>query len=980
MFSLLLKIEERRSEMKKKYSKIIIPVVIILAIIGGGAGFLYYLSQDDVLNMDDVYATIFKVLPYFAPVMILFIAFIVALIVFRKKSKTFKFWLKWESILALLLAVVLTVNVVLFGPMANIFNLKYADLGTISSETLAANTDLTKDIAKEGTVLLKNEESFLPVNPKKTKLNVFGWASTNPVYGGTGSGNVDTSNSTDILDSLENAGFELNNDLSKFYKEYRDDRPEVGMWSQDWTLPEPAVSDYSDKLVAGAKDFSETALVVIGRVGGEGADLPLDLSEVTYEGNKGDFAKGDHFLQLSKSEKEMVELVTDNFDDVIVVINTANAMELGWLEEYKSIKSAIWMAGPGADGFEALGQIISGEVNPSGRTVDTFVYDLKATPTWNTFGDFAYKNTDGIHYVDYSEGIYVGYKFYETAYLGKEKEYQEVVQYPFGYGLSYTNFEQKMSKLSTDAEGNVSFKVTVKNTGKVAGKEVVEVYYTPPYENGGIEKAAVNLLSFAKTKKLKPGESEVIEMSFSQEDLAAYDSRDNQAYILEKGEYAIQLMADSHTVLASEKLSIPKTIVYGEDNKRASDEVVATNQFTELAEGGLEYLSRADNFANYDKVTAGRKDATLADEYKDKVITSDTYEPSVNKDDKMPTTGAKNGLTLSDLRGVDYDDEKWDKLLDQLTVKEMVNLIAYGGYQTVGIKSVGKLQTYDFDGPAGLSSFFLPTKATAFPTATMIAATWNKELAKKRGEAIGQEGSEIGISGWYGPAMNIHRSAFAGRNFEYYSEDGVLSGVMAENETLGAGTRGVYVYLKHFALNDQETNRNDRLLTWSNEQAIREIYLKPFEMAVKNGKATAIMSAFNHIGTEWAGGSSILLKNVLRSEWGFDGMVLTDYFSGKMSSDLAIRSGNDLMLSTTGEKGATLADTTSATAVTAMRQATHNALYTVVNSNAYKNKPTSIPLLTWQKTVLTYTAVVVGALLLLQLLVVYLYFKRIKEK
>lgn len=966
----------------KKYKKILIPIIIVLIIVGGVAGGLNYLSKDGVLNMDDVYATIAKILPYFVPVIILAIICIIALVIFKNKSRQFKFWLKWESAIALILAIILTVNVVLFGPMANLFNLQYANLNSISKDTLNNNTNLTKDIAKEGTVLLKNDKKMLPLNPEKTKLNVFGWASTNPVYGGTGSGNVDTTNSTDILASFKNAGFELNDDLSKFYTDYRSDRPVVGMWEQDWTLPEPTVNDYSDDLMNQAKEFSDTAVIVIGRVGGEGADLPLNVSDVTYEGNKDDFKDGEHFLQLSKSEREMVDLVSQNFKDVVVVINAANAMELGWIEEYDNIRSAIWMAGPGADGFEALGQIVSGEVNPSGKLVDTYVYDLKSTPTWNTMGDFEYQNAEGVHYVDYNEGIYVGYKFYETFYKGKEKEYQEVVQYPFGYGLSYTEFTQKMSDIQQDGNGNLSFSVEVKNTGDTAGKEVVEIYNNPPYENGGIEKASVNLLTFAKTEILAPGESQKIDFTLNQEDLASYDAKTEASYVLEKGKYNIQAMSNSHEVIDSKSITIPDNVVYGDNNQRPSDQVVATNQFVDLAQGNETYLSRFDNFSNYEEAIKGRQDKTLSPEDKEKLIDVDTYKPTINKDDKMPITGAKNNLTVSDLRGLDYEDEKWEKLLDQLTVKDMSNLISHGGYQTVGMKSVGKLQAYDFDGPAGLSSFFVPTKATAFPTATMIAATWNKELANQRGEAIGQEATEVGVSGWYAPAMNIHRSAFAGRNFEYYSEDAVLSGAMAENETLGAGSKGVYVFLKHFALNDQETNRNERLLTWSNEQAIREIYLKPFEMAVKNGKATAVMSAFNHIGTEWAGGSSALLKNVLRDEWGFRGMVLTDYFGGygSMNADLAIRSGNDIMLSTTGEGGAGLTDTTSATAVKAMREASHNVLYTVVNSVAYEDYTPGVKLLKWEKTVWTYTAISIGLVAALQGLVIYLYFRRIKNK
>lgn len=967
----------------KKYKKIIVPLIIILAIAGGIAFYLNKLSQDGVLNMADVYATIKKLSVYFIPVAVLVVAIIIALVVFRKKGRKFKFWLKWESAIALLVAILITANVVVFGPMSNLFNLQYADLEKVSKDTLDKNAELTKEIGKEGTVLLKNTDSFLPLDESASKLNVFGWASTQPVYGGTGSGNVDTSSAVDILGSLENAGFELNNDLTKFYTDYRNDRPEVGMWAQDWTLPEPGAKGYTDDLLNNAKSFSDTAVVVISRVGGEGADLPTNMNAegITYEGNDGDYKDDEHFLELSNSEKEMIEVVNSNFENIVVLINSSNAMELGWIEDYDNIKGALWMAGPGATGFTALGEVLNGSVNPSGKTIDTYVYDLTKTPTWNNFGDFKYSDSE-YTYIDYVENIYVGYKFYETFYKDNEKGYQESVQYPFGYGLSYSNFEQSMTDITLDSEGNLNFEVTVKNTGEVAGKDVVQVYFTPPYTNGGIEKAETNLITFEKSKMLEPNESETIAISIKQEDLAAYDTKGIGAYLLEKGTYQIQLKSDSHTVLASKDIEFKDTIAYGSDNKRSTDEVAAVNKFADFAEGEVTYLSRKDNFANYEEATSKSENIALPESAKDGLTNASNYKVENNDEDKMPTTGAKNDLLLNDLKGVDYDDEKWDKLLDQMSIKDMSNIITYGGYQTVAAKSVGKLQTYDFDGPQGISSFFVDASGTAFPTATMIAATWNKDLAEARGEAVGEEAAEVGISGWYGPAMNIHRSAFAGRNFEYYSEDSILSGVMAAKEIGGAKSKGVYSYMKHFALNDQETNRTNLLLTWSTEQAIREIYLKPFEMAVKDGGASAAMSAFNYIGNQWAGATSELLNDVLRGEWGFDGVVLTDYFGGYgyMTADKAIRNGNDMMLSTTGEIGAAVEDTKSATGVLAMRQASHNILYTVVNSRAYDNYEPGLNLMTWEKTAIKIISAVGVVILLLQALVVLIYVKRIKVK
>ncbi|MGM0213760.1 glycoside hydrolase family 3 protein [Enterococcus sp. AZ109] len=965
----------------KKYRKLLIPLVIVLAIAGFAAFYLNKLSQDGVLNMADVYATIQKVSVYLIPAAVLLVLIIIALIVFRNKDWKFKFWLKGESLVIMLIAIMLTVNTIIFGPMSNLFNLNYASLNDVSAATLEKNGELTKEIANEGTVLLKNTDNYLPLEDTEN-LNVFGWASTNPVYGGTGSGNVDTSNATTILSGLEEAGFSLNDQLSDFYSDYRTDRPEVGMWAQDWTLVEPKSSDYSDKLIDDAKEFSNTALIVISRVGGEGADLPTNMKGegITYEGNDGDFEDGDHYLQLSKTERDMVDLVTDNFEDVIVLVNSSNAMELGWLNDYDNIKGALWMAGPGATGFSALGDILKGEVNPSGKTVDTFVYDLQQTPTWNNFGDFSYDDSK-YKFIDYVENIYVGYKFYETYYQDNEEGYSQAVQYPLGYGLSYTTFEQTMGDLRTESDGTITFDVTVRNTGDVAGKDVVQVYFTPPYQDGGIEKAATNVLTFEKTDEIAPGESQTLTVSFNQEDMASFDNQDAQAYVLEEGEYTIALKENAHESLDSKVFTLGQTITYDADNKRSTDEVVATNQFTDFATGEVDYLSRADNFANYEETTARPESRQLTDLEKDGLTNADDYEIVNDDEDEMPKTGEKNGMELNDLVGLDFDDAQWETLLDQMTVKDMSNLITYGGYQTVAAKSVGKLQTYDFDGPAGISSFFVQAKGTAFPTATMIAATWNKELAKDRGEAVGEEAAEIGISGWYGPAMNIHRSAFSGRNFEYYSEDGVISGVMAANEIAGAKSKGVYSYMKHFALNDQETNRTDLLLTWSTEQAIREVYLKPFEMAVKDGGANAAMSAFNYIGNQWAGGSSTLLNTVLRDEWGFDGFVLTDYFGGYgyMDADKAIRNGNDMMLSTTGETGAGLDDTESATAVQAMRTAAHNILYTVVNSREYENYESASQWMPWQQTAIKVNIAVGVGIVAIQALIIYLYRRKARN-
>lgn len=972
--------------MKKNRSLIITLsaiVIALLAVAGIGYIFISNLIKQGVVTMNDIMTTINKVGTYFIPIAIILVVIIIALIVFRNRSKKFNFWLKWESLVAFFLALVLTLNIVVFVPMSALFNLNFAKLDQVSASTVAQSNNVSENIANEGTVLLKNTNNYLPINAKN--INVFGWASTNPLYGGTGSGagGAVGANSVDIYQSLKDAGFKTNDSLRKFYTKYRKTRPDISLMKQDWTLPEPARNDYSNKLVNKAKNFSDTALVVLGRSGGEGADLPKDMGAkgVTYNGNKGDFKKGDNYLQLSKSERDMLSLVNSNFKNVIVLINASNPMELGFLNQYKNIKGALWMSGPGQKGFSALGKILKGTVNPSGRTVDTYVRDLNKTPTYNNVGDFQYTNAP-YKYVNYVENIYVGYKFYETYYQNNNAAYDQAVQYPFGYGLSYTKFSQSMGDIKQSVNGKIHFNVTVKNTGKVAGKDVVQTYYTAPYTNGGTEKASTNLIDFAKTKNLKPGESQTIPFTLDREDLASYNENNGGAYVLDKGRYQIQIKSDAHDVLGSKDYNVPQTVTYNSDNKRSSDKKVAKNEFG-YAEGNVDYLSRKNNFANYSQATAAPGKEQLSQNMQQGAtnVKNVQYKKS---NAKMPTTNANNNVKLAALRGKSYSDPEWNKLLDQLSVKDMNNLITYGGYQTVGLNSVDAQHTYDFDGPSGLTSFMVKNmNTTAFPAAAMIAATWNKNLAKDCGSMVGKQGSEIGVTGWYGPAMNLHRNAFAGRNFEYYSEDSILSGYMAANEIAGAKKHGVYAYMKHFALNDQETNRTNKLMTWSTEQAIREDYLKPFEMAVKDGGATATMSSFNFIGNKWAGANSNLLQNVLRGEWGYRGLVETDYFmgAGYMLGNTGIANGNDLMLSTNGEMGANITHTDNPQTVKNMRNASHNILYTVVNSAAYKNdKGNQSLLLPWQKSVIQFDIIAAVIVIVLQGIVIVLYRRKYVRK
>ena len=890
------------------------------------------------INIDDVMNVLNTCKPYLIALAVVLLAAIIVTVAVRKLAAPKKKFIRSQSWIAFLLVVVVIVNMICFGPMSSMISLATGN-GTITEETSAAATDLCEQIAEEGIVLLQNNDNTLPM-ASGTKLNVFGWSSTNPVYGGTGSGSLsDAYPTVSLLEGLENAGFEVNQDLVNFYTNFRATRPTVGMWGQDWTIPEPTVEDYDNAgIFESAKAYSDTAVVVLARSGGEGADLPTSLdpdaedtfqdggtfgsSGLRYSDQKDDLDASKSYLELSNREKAMLDRVTADYDNVVLVVNAANTMQLDFVEDYSQIKSVVWCPGTGQSGFNALGKILSGEVNPSAKTSDTFVRDLTKTPTYNNFGNFSYDNmdefaVDGVNptFVNYTDGIYVGYRFYETAATEGLINYDELVQYPFGYGLSYTTFEQKMGDLQVN-DGQISVDVTITNTGDVAGKDVAEVYYNPPYTNGGIEKASANLVGFAKTQMLNPGESETVTVSFSAEDMASYDYQNAKAYVLESGSYEISLRTDSHTVVDTKTYDVAETITYNGDNARSTDVATAENKLDD-ANGGLTYLSRADGFANYEEATKAPTNFTMSDENKQAFKNNSNYNPEDYNDasDEMPTTGASNGMKLADLRGKDYDDPQWDSLLDQLTVSDMDTMIALGGYQTAAASSVGKVMTIDCDGPASINNNFTGTGSIGFPAGVMIANTWNTDIADQFGESIGKMADEMGVSGWYAPAMNIHRSAFAGRNFEYYSEDPFLSGAIAMNAVIGAEKQGVYAYIKHFALNDQETNRTNQLCTWFNEQSAREIYLKPFEMCVKNGGAKAVMTAFNFYGITPAEASSEVLNGILRDEWGFKGFALTDYYGvyGYQDADRMIRNGNDCMLVAYDTETNHVTDTKSAT-------------------------------------------------------------------
>jgi beta-glucosidase len=935
----------------------------------------------------------------------------------KKKMSKKKFRTVWSAILSVLVIIVIGANIAL-NYYSDVITAYFSGIDTTSSEAVAArenSTAVVEKITDEGIVLLQNEQASLPL-PKDTKVNVFGWSFTNPIYGGGGSSGTDTSTAITPRAGFESAGIEINEALYDAYTEVDLERPKIGIEGQDFTIPEPEPDFYTEDLMNQAKEFSDTAVIFIARSGGEGADLPTSLyGEDTYDpegsalgptgqrfGFEDDQDPDKHYLELTSRELGMLEAVTSaGFSNVVVVLNSANTFEMDWVNDYEEIKSVVNIAGPGQSGFGSLGRVLVGDLNPSGRTVNVYAKDVLDAPAITNFGDFDYvlEAEDGTYstaidakgvplkYVDLAEGIYIGYRYYETAAAEGAINYEEKIQYPFGYGLSYTTFEQNIVEGSLDwNETDVTVDVEVTNTGDMAGKEVVQLYYTAPY-TGQIEKSSINLAAFGKTNVLQPGESEVVTLTYSVEEMASYDHNKlfsaNGAYVLEAGEYSLMLMSNSHEKIQDVGSRTLDEIVY--DNGRSTDLQTAENQFDEemTGVGSIEtYLSRADSFSNIDVINQNETftitnedgstkevEGTLVDQAFVDMVNAYRYDVPSDTHDSAPTTGADNGLVLSEYTGLEFDDEQWEVLLDQMSVDDLVKIVTNGGYKTAEIESVGKPATVDYDGPAGINNFISanPMSGIGFPSGVMLASTWNLDLATEMGEAIGEEAKAYGVTGWYAPAMNIHRTAFAGRNFEYYSEDPFLSGEFAAATTAGYQSKGGFVYAKHFALNDQEDNRTLGVLTFGNEQSVREIYLKPFEVAVKEGGAKGMMSSFNSVGPVWAGASDSLLKEVLRNEWGFKGIVNTDFYIldayPYMTAELAVRAGNDILLTGVAPYGIPEWNTDSNDTLWAMRDAAKNVLYTVANSSAIDdNLSTDTP--QWVKITIAVDVIIALAIII----------------
>lgn len=830
-----------------------------------------------------------------------------------------------------------------------------------------ALADMGTTILREGVTLLKNENGTLPLEAT-SKISVFGQDSVDSVYGGGGAGSIDTSKAQSLMDAFEQAGFDVNPTLTEFYttgagKDYRKTSTDA-YGKGTFAVNEVPASAYTDDVEKSFASYNDAAIVVIGRSGSESQDLPTDK-----------LASGYTYLQLDDDERAMLKMASDNFDKVVVLLNTQNPMELADLED-DSIDAVMWIGSLGQTGAGGVAEALNGTVNPSSHLPDTYAYDLKSAPSSANFGSYAIVNgTDRFtsSYMAYAEGIYVGYRYYETRYedvvLGNEArsnyDYTKQVAYPFGYGLSYTDFtwsDYSMKK----ADGGFDISVKVTNTGKTAGKDVVQLYMQSPYTDydkaNGIEKASVELVGYAKTDTLKAGASETVTVHVDQESMKTYDSAGEGTYIMDAGDYYLAAGTDAHNALNNILAAKGKTTadgmtengnaalaakhtVHSQDNttyaKSAATDEKISNQFDDVDlttyDNSFTYLSRSDWTGSWPATYADGK-WTASQKFLD-ALTIDTAQ---SEPEQKPTTDTDNPsygkLNASMLMDTDYADESWSALIGQMSVKELDQLVRIGGYATKSVSSTQLPATTDKDGPAGISSTLVGGESgMGYPSEIVIAATWNSDLAESFGKAIGEDSLALKVAVWYGPACNIHRNPYGGRAFEYFSEDSYLSGAMCAKVVAGAGSKGVVSTVKHFALNDQETNRMGGAI-FANEQTIRQLYLRPFEMSVRDGGATAMMASMNRIGSRWTGGHKGLMTNTLRGEWGFNGFVVTDQASYSVFAyeDLreGLEAGTDLWLNTDAGLWKLPDDDMTDGVIANMQRAAHNISYAISRSNA----------------------------------------------
>ena len=852
---------------------------------------------------------------------------------------------------------------------------------TNKAEAFANAQEVNLKLAEEGFVLLKNENAALPMN-KGARISVFSKNSVNLSYGGSGSGGFDTSNNKNLYESLNDAGFVTNPTLKRFYESSQSGPVRTANSSdldngdnQKIATAETPQNKYTDAVKKSYADYSDAALVVITRIGGEGFDLPR------YQGDsEGAVSPDSHYLELDQNEIDLLTAVTDGtFKRVVVVFNTPSSFEATFLKDSAyaafadKIDAAVWIGFTGSNGITALGEILNGDVNPSGRLVDTWAADFTKNPSFVNFGtgclpDTTDKYDGGMYYsVDYEEGIYVGYRYYETrGETDGEDWYNANVVYPFGYGLSYTTFDWTVGDASAseiELGTTITVPVTVKNTGSVAGKDVVQLYASAPYTLGGIEKAHKVLVGFAKTKLLQPGESETVTVSFDPYSAASYDYRDANSngfsgYELEAGEYTLYVSRNAHESEKAIALNLAADVQIGTDPTTDSEVV---NRYTD-SEDFLDsdwqldaMLSRADWEGTWPTPQTAQQHAGT-DRLYEEIRSEEHNNPTDFDSEEYPWFGEEPTLTLRDLLPsaeaegyepvVSYDDERWEELMMGCDEEEMIALINNGAYHTLAMESVGLPATIHGDGPSGFTCFMSKEQVNGtcqYVSEPVMASTWNINLMNELGEAIGEEGT-IGdkatgqpYSSIYAPGVNIHRSPFGGRCSEYFSEDPFISGMMGAAEVQGIQSRGVLPTVKHFVANEQETHRSiGGDLSWLSEQALREIYLKPFEYTVKLGETRGIMTSFNRIGTRWTGGDYRLLTEILRNEWGFNGLVICDFntIPQYMIPRMMFYAGGSLDLATQQSAMWTDCDSSDAGDAIVLMRAVKDVMYALVNSNA----------------------------------------------
>ena len=958
---------------------------------------------------------------------------------------------------AVMLSALLVVGNVVATSYGGIIDTYFSKNNVIMDEqtmnALTKGKDLAKEIQENGTVLLENKNNCLPLkkkeNQEKIKVNIFGWGGSDHGFLYQGGGSSEGGYSADrisLYDAFRNNGFEINEELATAYNNLsyrREGGPDQNQHSVYYRAYDPADNFFTDSLMNNAVNFSEYAIVVLSRRATEGDDLP----KVSYDENgNADYSR--RYLSLTERETIMMRQVTNKFSNVIVLVNSSAPMELGFVDYYK-VGACLYVGYPGYYGTESIAKIISGATQPSGHLTDTVAYDLRTAPSYVNAGPDATHVYSGMggRYTDYAEDIYVGYKWYETAdaegyfdscelnIYGKERKgYDAIVQYPFGYGLTYTDFSWDVEEVNVQhklesgelsdpeplsenttllSEDVITYKVWVENIGTVPGKEVVGLYYSAPYTKGGIEKSSINLADFQKTALLEPEKGQYLTLTCKASQMTSYDTYDRNnngfmGYELEGGTYTLSLRSDVHNVKLnnverplSYQYKVPEEgYKYSKDDTTGNEVKNRFTNYTNTVSGAvskceepqslysmsidgkdessqynqdIKYLTRADFAGTFPSTTPVRSMSNAM--FRNVFL---VHTPLVNAEDTMPTTSSnKTSWTLDDVKGLPYEDPKWQELIEQLSVEQLANLCAGGGFGTMEIASIKKPRCSDSDGGTGFTSGVSTGDgghAIKYPAANVLASTWDWKEAYKWGHAIGDEGQALGIQGWYAPGCNVHRSPLGGRNFEYFSEDGYMCGVFVAYTVKGCTENGVYAYMKHFAGNDTDEGRNGQF-KWMTEQSLREIWAKPGEIATKVGGANAMMASVDRVGATRTTGSYALLESVLRGEWGFRGSVITDYYQGGNVNDLdeGIRAGNDLALMPGGTH--TLFDESSswsATGVKALQKSAHNILFTYIDTVNRTEKAQNIDLSgtagtrtqtvdgTWWRTVLIVADVVLG--------------------